>query len=206
MATYKTTRNDLAPPPNTLAGYAPIVEVQGVKGFADCPLKLNVTLYGAIEDGRFRFMLVGRRPEFANQQWREYARAIDARFLPDDLKIVCELNGSNAKTGAPIHGLANVYYWLAGAGGGLGEEYHGGNANRGKNEKTKKECLQIAGTCLRMRWEDARGILQEIILEDKPKEAFMSKCAPAIQSRWKSEADCLRSRLNLPSWGTAPSE
>ena len=43
-----------------------------------------------------------------------------------DLADIVALNLSDAQTGAPLHALGNGWYWLAGALGGLHQEFHGG--------------------------------------------------------------------------------
>lgn len=54
--------------------------------------------------------------------------------------------------GAPMHASANGFYWLAGAAGGLGEQYHGAS---GSSAKTPEECLSILAEHLRISPETA---------------------------------------------------
>lgn len=65
------------------------------------------------------------------------------------------LHLSNSDNGEPMHAEANGFYWLAGAFGGFGEEYHGGSGNDGKDVAT---CLDYAASTLRISKDDAQHL------------------------------------------------
>lgn len=70
------------------------------------------------------------------------------------IKPIIALHLCDAKTGEPMHAEANGYYWLAGAVGGLGEQYHG--------DKSPDECLQILADHLRISLDEARAIADQV--------------------------------------------
>lgn len=80
--------------------------------------------------------------------------------------------------GQPTHGEANGFYWLAGALGGLGERYHGGSGDSGKNPDT---CLRFFADHCRISIEEAQSIGRAV------KEAFESGVATVAISDEVSE-------------------
>lgn len=121
--------------------------------------------------------------------------------------------------GVPMHAEANGWYWLAGAMGGLCEQYHGGTADvqhwkpngdfdrYGKS--TPAECLAIFAKHLRLTLEEAEQIkitIAKVIAHQHPESVGYSKsCAKArkvfaaivesLKPRWKAEADAAIAQL-----------
>ncbi len=90
---------------------------------------------------------------------------------------IVALHLSDYPSGEPMHGEANGFYNLAGACGGLGEEYHVGQSERhfpieppeGKPWQnteyrlpTAEECLAIFAEHCRISVEEARGIAEKV--------------------------------------------
>lgn len=103
-------------------------------------------------------------------------------------------------TGAPMHAEANGWYWLAGALGGMGERYHGGNAKiqhwkdsptdrefDGYRESTPDECLRIFADHCRMSMEEARTVAEFVKGAKSPRECWRLHCA-SMGERWAREA------------------
>jgi hypothetical protein len=92
-----------------------------------------------------------------------------ARFWPA-IKPIIALHLSNADDGVLMHGEGNGWYFMAGALGGAGERYHGGNSERqhwkgeGKKEfdgyrfSTPDECLVILADHLRVSVEECAAL------------------------------------------------
>lgn len=113
-------------------------------------------------------------------------------------KPIVDLHLSNADDGAPMYAEDNGYYWLAGAVGGLGEQYHGGS---GKDGKTPDECRQILADHLRITLDAATTLANQIsdvygsaLTSDKASEARTSaklafgSFVNAQRERWQAEA------------------
>lgn len=109
------------------------------------------------------------------------------RLWPQLAPIVA-LHLSNAITGEPMHAEANGWYWMAGALGGAGEQYHGAS---GSSAQSPDECLvnlaehlRISSTeTIKLRNEcraahtragNARIIFSQFVAEQRP--------------RWQAEA------------------
>lgn len=56
------------------------------------------------------------------------------------------------ENGEPMHAASNAWYWMSGALGGAGEEYHGAS---GRDGKTTAECLTIWAEHMRIPHADA---------------------------------------------------
>ncbi len=124
-----------------------------------------------------------------------------ARFWPK-IKPLIALHLCDATTGAPDHNACNAWYWLAGALGGAGEEYHGGNGNGGK---TAPECLAIFADYLRITPAEAETIRAECaaLIASKPytPEAIgyakhcqiarrhLDRYVDTLRPRWQAEAE-----------------
>lgn len=109
--------------------------------------------------------------------------------------------------GAPIHAAANGWYWLAGACGGLGERYHGGN---GTNGKSADECRAILASYLRIPVDGpdgADGLIRWA--KDAECEGWLGQAREVAwpsyidrqRPRWKAEAEAAITRFNLPVYG-----
>jgi hypothetical protein len=86
--------------------------------------------------------------------------------------------------GIPMHPEANGWYWLAGALGGMGEKYHGGNGTG----KTPDQCLQIfADHCL-IGIERAREIAENVRANDLPRWRWRG-IMDELKPMWKQRAD-----------------
>jgi hypothetical protein len=114
--------------------------------------------------------------------------------------------------GAPLHAVANGWYWLAGALGGLGERYHGGNS-KGQHggeyrEPTPTECLQVFAQHCRIDITEAERIRDHAAhlaaLRDTAKQhprAYWQECCDAMRPRWKAEADACIAKHGLVVFG-----
>lgn len=98
--------------------------------------------------------------------------------------------------GVPMHAGANSVYWAAGARGGWGERYHGGNSTPAK---TPAECLSILASHLRITEAEALAMCERIEAacpaewEDeygrKMRKDAMQRDCDAMRPRWKAEAE-----------------
>jgi len=84
--------------------------------------------------------------------WPELAPVVALRLADD--------------TGAPMHAVDNGWYWMAGAMGGAGQTYHGGN-NKGHHggqyrNPTKDECLAIWADHVRVDIRTALALRAQI--------------------------------------------
>lgn len=75
------------------------------------------------------------------------------------LAPIVALHLSDAITGEPMHGESNGFYWLEGALGGIGYDYHSGSGSSGK---TPDECLRIFADHCRIELEEAQSILRAV--------------------------------------------
>ena len=90
------------------------------------------------------------------------------------------------ENGQPMYAEQNGYYWLAGALGGLGEEYHGAS---GSSAKSLQECLAIFASYVRITVEQADDLIATFKGgQAKVREQFVAWVA-AQRPRWKAEAD-----------------
>lgn len=99
--------------------------------------------------------------------------------------------------GCPMHATDNAWYWYAGAKGGLGETYHGGNGHG----HTPEQCAAILSRHLRITPEETSRILA---LEWA--RADMAAYVEAQHPRWRTEAEAalaLIRRLNLETHADA---
>lgn len=88
----------------------------------------------------------GRTHDKVVEHWPELAPVVALRCCDD--------------RGVPMHPIENGLYWLAGALGGLGQRYHGGNTT--SRSRTPDECRQILADHLRLT--DA-AVLDELLTE-----------------------------------------
>lgn len=116
------------------------------------------------------------------------------REWPEAVAVVrCHL--SDARTGEPMHALANATYWAAGARGGWGERYHGSNAPTGH---TPADCLRILAEHLRVTEAEAATLCEraenacpEEWREEygkRVRERALAEAIDAMRPRWAKEA------------------
>lgn len=79
-------------------------------------------------------------------------------YWPECAPLVA-LHLSSAKDGSPMHAIENGWYWAAGALGGLGQKYHGGN---GQPAKTAADCLAVFAAHIRRPIDEARSVLARL--------------------------------------------
>lgn len=109
--------------------------------------------------------------------------------------------------GVPSYPVANGWYWLAGAAGGLGEKYHGGSGDFGKNAE---ECLEILARHLRVTEAEARGIVERCTAIEpiphavKPHAIQREEFARIVEGmvpRWNAEAAACIEKYGLTVYG-----
>lgn len=107
--------------------------------------------------------------------------------------------------GVPMHAEANGWYWLAGALGGAGQTYHGGN---GSPRRSPAECLAVLADYLRISPEEAEALRAEASAEyaHNPDGWTAARATFALRledmrPRWKTEADAAIARHNLRVFG-----
>ncbi len=127
------------------------------------------------------------------------------------LKPIIALHLSDSD-GVPMHAGANGWYWMAGALGGAGERFHGGNSERqhwhldgtfdGYRFSNRRECMLTLCEHLRIELIEAEALhdeLQAIMAKRKPEslgyqkqrvkaKARFCEFADAQRERWKREA------------------
>lgn len=105
--------------------------------------------------------------------------------------------------GVPMHVEANGWYWMAGALGGAGERYHGGNSKGHHGgeyrEPTPNECLEVFRKLYRIDRFRARLLLDaaradgRAVLKDAIKYFLLDQ--------WKAEAEACIKRHSLSIYG-----
>lgn len=121
--------------------------------------------------------------------------------------------------GVPMHAEANGWYWMAGACGGLGERYHGGNSERqhwkpdgefnGYRMSTPDECLQTFADYVRVTMDEARQVRDMVMAAGyeggsvKAARAALATWVEQQKPRWAREAaECIQT-LGLQVYGDA---
>lgn len=128
------------------------------------------------------------------------------------IKPIIDLHLSNSDDGEPMHVEVNGWYWLAGALGGMGEEYHGGNGQQqhwkpdgefdGHRKSTPEECLQTFADHCRISLEEARAIAEKCkAAYEESMKAFLAQTPPdnrlafkAARVVWTSACNAMRPR------------
>ena len=102
--------------------------------------------------------------------------------------------------GVPVHAEANGWYWLAGALGGMQQQYHGGNSTPAR---TADECLAIFARLCRISVDDARELAQRCADADgaAAARAEWRSALEAMRQRWKAEADACIAKHGLVVYG-----
>ena len=118
-----------------------------------------------------------------------------------DLKPLVDLHLSDAN-GVPMHAEANGWYWLAGALGGLGEMYHGG---QGLNGRAPEVCRQVLGKHLRVAAAEVDTLCREYesLAAREGLKAARGVWARFIEDqrpRWRAEADAAIEAFGLNGW------
>jgi len=98
--------------------------------------------------------------------------------------------------GVPMHAEANGWYWLAGAIGGAGERYHGGNGSG--SGKTAAECLQVFADYVRISPEEAQQIATAA--REQGRDYWKAKWT-TYADRWKREAEDCTKKHGLKVFG-----
>lgn len=120
--------------------------------------------------------------------------------------------------GVPSHGVANAWYWMAGALGGAGERYHGGNTELNwpceppadkpwktteYRKGTPDEVLGIFAKHVRVSLDEAKAIREDV----KSKWNYpdmktrLTEIVEAMKPRWKAEAEACIAAHNLKVYG-----
>lgn len=123
------------------------------------------------------------------------------RKVAPELNPLIALHSSDVN-GEPTHAESNGWYWLAGACGGLGEKYHGGNGDFGKSTG---ECEQVLADHLRITANEARGlVVAALTLAEtdgyKAAREMFAKNVAGMHARWEQEADKAIEQFNLGGW------
>ena len=120
--------------------------------------------------------------------------------------------------GVPMHAEANGWYWLAGACGGLGEQYHGGNGRPYAQELPECEpgkCTAELAKHLRIEGDESGPLVRLaqanydacLVLgypEKKAREKVRAEFATFVDEqrpRWKREADDAIEQFGLVVYG-----
>ena len=105
----------------------------------------------------------------------------------------------STEQGVPMHAEANGWYWLAGALGGAGENYHGGNGDSqhwkddgltfdGYRFSTPDECLAVFADHCRVDMEEARRIAQDVADHHPNGRKRWAELCEGMRPRWFAEA------------------
>jgi len=97
------------------------------------------------------------------------------------LKPIVDLHLSDFPSGAPMYAVENGFYWLAGLVGGLGSDYHAGNANDGP-----ENILEIAANHFRISEKETQKLADNLldIFNKSESENLGRLSAKAHLSRW----------------------
>jgi hypothetical protein len=155
------------------------------------------------------------RAGFPNQCWSCGAghEAI-LKFFPKFADLAA-LHLSDIK-GVPTHVEANGWYWIAGALGGMGEQFHGGNSQQhfpkiaidpkkpwdmpDYRNPPPEECIGIFAKHIRVSYETAKQFIGAIETADDPKK-YWARLVPTMHARWRAEADACIEKHGLVVFG-----
>lgn len=127
-----------------------------------------------------------------NGEWDEYmfgqVREFDCYF--PEFSDVRALHLSNER-GMPLHAEQNGWYWLAGALGGIGEKYHGGN-------KRPHECAEILRNHMRYPSDnETYAVLSTFAWHYHRGHDLLGIWASHVEfhrPRWNAEAEACRTK------------
>ncbi len=129
-----------------------------------------------------------------------------AQFFGDRFADLAALHMADID-GVPLHAEANGWYWLAGALGGAGERYHGGNSTP---PRTPAECLAMFARHARISIEEAEAIRDECYDEYDfnpdgwpAARALMALRLNDLRPRWKAQAEAAIAKHGLVVYGDA---
>lgn len=104
-----------------------------------------------------------------------------------------------------MHAEANGWYWLAGAMGGAGERFHGGN---NASRKTADDCLRIFAKHCRITLAEAEEIRRAVRVaaltaggQWAEGRIRWSEIMEAMRPRWKAEAEACVAHHELRVYG-----
>lgn len=161
----------------------------------------------------FSLTYTQHRKGFPNQCWsggagHEYILQHFPRFSDLAALHLSDIDG------VPMNAEGNGWYWLAGAMGGMGERYHGGNREYADNSEA--ECLRIFARHCRITTDEAMTIRAAVRraygatfpVSDKERtdaaaaaRAEWGGIMEAMRPRWKQEAAAAIERHNLRVYG-----
>jgi hypothetical protein len=165
---------------------------------------MTLTVYGGLHYIRgnsaphFSLTCWAHRKGFPNQCERGGADHDLILKLYPELADVAALHLSDID-GEPMHAEANGWYWLAGALGGMGERYHGGNSEPRKSEG---ECLAIFARHCRITEDEAMTIRWAAFAAgpDHAREVWQAN-ERDMHARWKREAEAAIEKHGLVVYG-----
>lgn len=129
----------------------------------------------------------------------EIARYYDDRFADLAALHLADIDG------VPMGAEGNAWYWLAGALGGAGETYHGGNNGQ---SLTPARCLELFARHCRVTLDEAEAIRAEASAEYAHNPDGWAAARETVnlrlhdmRPRWKAEADAAIARHGLRVFG-----
>ena len=151
------------------------------------------------------FSLTGTRDRAGRGHWLEDSGgAMHGEILKHwpELADLAALHLSDIH-GVPMHAAENAFYWLAGAAGGWGEAYHGGQFSGPGIQRTPDQCLQLFASHARIHMDTTREVLtliehaadhlgpySRVWLGEglKARKAALAAWCEAQKPRWADEA------------------
>lgn len=114
-----------------------------------------------------------------------------------DLADVVRMHMADADD-VPMHAYRSGWYWLAGACGGFGDTYHGGNGAYGR---PPEECLRLFAAHVRLPIDEARQVAARVTADvaadrDGAADRFARWIADQLP-RWKAEAEAVIEKYGL---------
>lgn len=91
--------------------------------------------------------------------------------------------------GVPVHAVKNGFYWLAGAYGGLGQRFHGGNS---AIPTPPEQCLKVFQSMMRLNDAGMKTFIfsfEDALQQNRDPEQYVAKWAEFMKTTWKTEAE-----------------